>query len=148
MKLFMKLTSTIMLSILLVSTNPEIYANASNVDTTFRYVLDGSDSFKTGAREKENATSCYMYCQTSSGDYVATVWGGHAAAQAYDCSQGYRYYFLAGYKRFMFNNVNERGFEMCLICADPNTSGTVATGLWSPDSVYQSGVRPATDYIR
>jgi hypothetical protein len=47
----------------------------------------------------------------------------------------------------MFNEVKERGFPMCQIFAEPNLSGTTASGKWSPDSVYESGVLPATDYI-
>lgn len=113
-------------------------------DTKYNYYFNVNDGHKTNFREKEDATSSYMYCKSASSSYTAKVYGGHPEADAYDCSMGYRYYFETGYKRFLYNNVNESGFEEAAIFG--SGSGN-ASGLWSPDSVYQSGVRPGTDHL-
>lgn len=137
-----------MLVLLSINVMPFLYVSAGNTqDTDFSYVLNAGDQYKTEARQKLDYSSSYMNCMICSGNYVAAVWGGYVDATAYNCSQGYRYYFATNYKRFMFNEVKERGFPMCQIFAEPNLSGTTASGKWSPDSVYESGVLPATDYI-
>ncbi len=122
-----------------------VIANAGNIsDKGYIYNFNIYDSHKTGFRDKVDATSCYMNCQSASSSYTAKVYGGHPEADAYDCSMGYVYYFEEGYKRFLYNSVHESGYEEAAIFG--SGSGT-ASGLWSPDSVYQSGVRPGSDHL-
>lgn len=147
MKKFIKIC-TILMALTVILSASSLIVLASNVDTAFSYNLNGGDNFKTEARYKENSTSVYMNCQTSTGSYVAGVYGGDSEACSYDCSNGYYYYFNQGYARFMYNKVYEWGYEMAAVYAVTTNNGTVASGLWSPDSVPQSGVLPASDYIQ
>ncbi len=93
----------------------------------------------------------YMYCKsiTSGKDYVAYALGSNSSTGAsYNvCSGGYKYRFVSGDKRFMYNYVNEGGFRYAAIRATGGFTG-YANGLWSPDSVADSGVKPASDYIK
>ena len=119
-----------------------VKADAS--DTSWSYNFNYLDGYKTDFRNKDNYSSSYMNCQSASGTYIGKVFGGHPESEAYDCSMNCSYYFEEGYKRFMYNDVKESGFEEAAIFG--SGSGT-ASGLWSPDSVYQSGVRPASDHL-
>ncbi len=148
MKRLLKVCAFMMLIVVLFMETPALTSMANNSDTSFVFVLNGIDSTQTSPRRKENDTSSYMYCTSCNGHYVGSVWGGEENAGLHDCSGGYRYYFAAGYKRFMYNYVYELRYPLCSIVADPSTASITARGVWSPDSVYQAGVNPPTDYIQ
>ena len=127
-----------------------ITASANNhKDTDYSYSLTGGDHYKTSFCIKEDNSSCYMYCKKSTGTYDACVYTGpKLGGCAIDASGGYHYRFKQGQKRFMYNYVNEMGYEVCAIFATTYNNGTVASGVWSPDSVWEAGVISASDYIK
>jgi len=86
-----------------------------------------------------------MKCNSTSSNYQTRILGGLSSAScAYDCSYGYRYTFTTGTARFMYSNVYENGYSYAVVqCV---TSGITASGVWSPDSVPQSGVLPPSDH--
>lgn len=139
---------------LMVVTMLAVVSFADNTDTPFEYMLAGNQN-KTHIRPKDDSSSMYMYCTSASTPYIAEAWGvDDVLYNHYDCSYDYsvpgdiqrRYYFVTGNKRFMYNYVIENGYDLCFIKGEASILGT-ATGVWSPDSVYQSGVISANDYI-
>ncbi len=132
-----------------------VVAFADNYDTDFEFMLAGNQN-KTHIRPKDNSSSMYMYCTYTSTPYIASAWGvDDIAYNAHNCSYDYdvpgdvqrTYLFVSGNKRFMYNYVVENGYDLCFIKGDTSVLGT-ARGVWSPDSVYQSGIISADDYIR
>lgn len=119
---------------------------ANNGDTGYTYNFSALDQYKTDFRLKEDKSSVYMYCQSASSAYRARVYGGNANGHAIDCSNGYQYRFVAGTKRFMYNYVKEWGYSRAAVFA--TIGNGVANGVWSPDSIPQSGVLPPSDYIK
>lgn len=131
----------------IITAMPSVLTYANSGDTWYNFVIDEDNDGYTPSRVKENASSCYMYCMNANSNYVGSVYGGNQDSGAYDCSQGYRYLFAQGTKRFMYNNVYESHLPLALIKGHFYSNGGYASGLWSPDSVYQNGVLPASDYI-
>lgn len=138
----------IVMAIMMIASTLAITASASVKDTSFSYSLTGGDNYKTAFREKENNSSCYMKCSSATGGYQARVYSGPRNACAVDCSGGYYYYFVQGNARFMYNLVIERGYDIAAIFATTYNNGTIASGVWSPDSVPQAGVLPGSDYLK
>ncbi|MCM1468626.1 MAG: hypothetical protein NC086_10810, partial [Alistipes sp.] len=103
----------------------------------------------TSMEKKDNSSSVYMKSVYMNTSYTAHVVGGYAGfdSEAEDCSMGryYRFNYL-DCARFMYNDVNERGFSDAAVSAF-GSPGAVS-GYWSPDSVPQAGVLPPTDYIK
>lgn len=137
---------TIAMTMMILATTYQTGIFASAQDSSYSYNLSKNEGYKTEFRKKENDSSVYMNCKSATKSYKAKVYGGFANSDAHDCSGGYKYLFKSGYKRFMFNFVNEHKYTVAGVFAISG-SGT-ASGLWSPDSVPQSGVKPETDYIK
>lgn len=148
-KLLTRICTAAMSLMMLVSVTA-ITASAKNYkDTTYSYSLDNVEQSSTEFRKKEDNSSCYMYCKQSNGTYDAyVITGPEEGGCIIDISNGHHYRFQQGTKRYMFNYVNEGGYTICAIAAYTSTNGLVASGLWSPDSVWQSSVLPGTDYIK
>ncbi len=145
---FSKVLILSMLSMIIISTFI-VTVSASSVDSAFNYTLNGQDNYKTSHREKQNNSCVYMYCKTITGPtntYTTKIYGGPRNAGTFDCSWGYTYRFYKGYQRFMYNSVYEKGYALAAVYANERTSNIVVTGVWSPDSVPQSGVLPPTDH--
>lgn len=148
-----KILIVVMAMMMLLSTMA-IFASASNADSGFTFSFSGYMD-RTGIRQKDNDTSMYMYCTSTSTPYIASARGTYNGSTFYDCSYDwddptptkYTYQFTSGIKRFMYNYVLENGFTYCAISANTSSNGS-ASGYWSPDSVYESGIRPASDYIK
>lgn len=129
---------------------------ASNVDRAFSFYFPTYGSVKdTGHQPKENDSSLYMFYSGNGPDYTAKALGYTNFYVAKDCSYdpadrtkySYQYRFYPQCQRFMYNYVKENGYHYAGIRATSLGAGT-ASGVWSPDSVYQAGVLPESDYIR
>ncbi len=120
----------------------------NNIDSPFSYELTGGDNFKTPFRDKEDDSSVYMKCINATGSYEARVYSGPRNACAVDVSFGYHYHFVQGNARFMYNYAYECGYDIAAVFATTYNNGTVASGVWSPDSVWEAGVLPASDFIK
>ena len=129
---------------------------ASNVDRAFSFYFPTYGSVKdTGHQPKENDSSLYMFYSGNGPDYTAKALGYTNFYVAKDCSYdpadrtkySYQYRFCPQCQRFMYNYVKENGYHYAGIRATSLGAGT-ASGVWSPDSVYQAGVLPESDYIR
>lgn len=124
---------------------------ASSEDKTFYFATEDNyagEAFISPAREKENATSIYCWIQNSSNSKVLSVkmnargGGGTKPSSKWDycnSSMSNGRIMQVGTSYFIYNNVKEAG---CRYATLSFTSYAKASfhGLWSPDSVYQSGV--------
>ena len=144
----------VVMSVMMLISAISIFASATNVDDPFSFTFNGYMD-RTNVRYKDNESNMYMYCVSSDTPYIASARG--RATQNYgdfvDCSYDiadptpkvFTYTFTPGIKRFMYNYVRENGFVWAAISANTSSNG-YATGWWSPDSVYESGVRPPSEY--
>ena len=125
---------------------------ADSYDRQFRFIF--TDIFEgriTGPQTKDNDSSVYMwYSSGSPHSYDAKViaFTNPNAYEWTDCSGGYHYRFYRGQKRFMYNYVKENGHSTAGVYGYHQSSAGTASGYWSPDSVYESGVLPASDYLK
>ena len=138
-----------------------IFVSADNADTGFDLYFN-TDANYTDARYKTDSTSCYMNYETGNITYTAFACGKETDSEfdssLYDRSGGFVYRFTSAHeKRFMYNYVWEKAHDPaqmvypiapCIsISASANGYGT-ASGKWSPDSIYQAGVLPPSDYMQ
>lgn len=130
----------------------------SSVDRSFNFYFSGYNSTDcTGHQPKENDSSVYMYYVSGTPGliYDAHVVGYNNFYLEKDCSYdssttskfSYKYRFHNGDRRLMYNYVRENGYQYAGIRAVGHGKGT-ATGVWSPDSVYEAGLIPESDYIK
>lgn len=129
---------------------------ASNVDRAYSFYFSGEGAVKdTGHQPKEDDSSLYMNYSGNGPAYTAKALGYTYYYFVKDCSYdpadgrqfSYQYTFYPGQKRYMYNYVKENGYNHAGIRATSSGAGTAA-GVWSPDSVPEAGVLPASDYIR
>lgn len=129
---------------------------ASNVDRAYSFYFSEYGAVKdTGHQPKEDDSSLYMFYSGNGPVYTAKALGYNNFYVAKDCSYdpadrtkySYQYRFNPGQKRYMYNYVKENGYHYAGIRATSLGAGTAA-GVWSPDSVPEAGVLPASDYIR
>ena len=131
----------------------------SSVDRSFDFYFSGRNSSDcTGHQPKENDSSVYMnYVSGNPGNlkFDAHVVGYNYYYFEKDCSYdptstsqfSYKYRFSQGDRRLMYNYVRENGYTHAGVRAVGHGKGT-ATGVWSPDSVYEPGLIPESDYIK
>lgn len=146
----------VVMSIMMLMSVMVVFSSATNIDSDFAFSFNGYMD-DTGLRKKDNDSCLYMYCQTANTPYMASARGAYNeySTDYYDCSfdwdddtpQVFTYTFTSGVKRFMYNYVIENGFDYAAISASTSSNG-YASGLWSPDSVSESGVLPPSDYNR
>lgn len=149
-----KLITTAMAAMAIATIGLTTNINASTQDRPYTFHFIGGSAV-TDRQIKEDDSSLYMYFQLG----TATKYEAHAVGWKYgqvfetDCSSDpanpgvhYHYGFIKGQERFMFNYVKERNCPLAGVRAD-GISGQSASGVWSPDSKYEAGVIPATDYI-
>ncbi len=131
--------------------------SASNIDRGYTYHFTTSNNLVqvTTKQPKENDTSLYMYYVSGGPTYVAHAAGYTTISTYKDCSYdknsaaqfSYKYEFKPGQRRYMYNYVRENGYSYAGVYARAYTAGS-ASGVWSPDSVYESGVISANNYIK
>lgn len=149
-----KLITTAMAAMTIATIGLTTKINASTQDRPYNFHFIGGSAV-TDRQIKEDSSSIYMHFMLG----TATAYEAHAVGWKYgqlletDCSSDpanpgvhYHYAFEKGQKRFMYNYVKERNCPLAGVRAE-GISGQSASGVWSPDSVYEAGVIPATDYI-
>lgn len=123
---------------------------ASNDDRAFRFTTQGDYSKEVfiSPREKENSTSIYCWIQNSTNKKVTSARvNARGSKEIYlskdwsycNSSKGYGRTMQVGTSYFIYNNVNEAGFKYASL-SFASSSASTFNGVWSPDSVYQSGV--------
>ena len=128
----------VLVTLLFIGTSVSVKAsNYTDTEYTYRFWDDNRGAACTSAREKQDATSVYMKCQSTSYYYTAFVFGTHATWDVLrDLSGGHRYIFYTGTVRKMINYVYEKGYKYAGIYAERGYPAEFsATGLWSPDSI-------------
>lgn len=123
---------------------------ASSTDTTFYFTTAGGsgEAFINPARAKENTSSIYCWIQSSTNSSVKTARvnarGGRSQTpdttwSICNSSLSNGRTMQVGTSYFIYNNVKEAGYKYATLSFSSTWSSTFH-GLWSPDSVYQSGV--------
>lgn len=149
-----KLITTAMAAMAIATIGLSTKINASNQNRPFNFHFVGGTAV-TDRQVKEDFSSIFMHFMlgTASGYEAHAVGWKYGQLFETDCSSDpanpgvhYHYDFVKGQQRFMFNYVKERNCPLAGVRAD-GISGQSASGEWSPDSVYEAGVIPATDYI-
>lgn len=102
--------------------------------------------------KKDNSTSSYVKAESGLSTFIAVIWGGPVNSESFDCTS-YEFYSGAarspavvrvGQKGFVHQDVYERfgggpvNPEAQIFAKYNGVKGTT-TGVWSPDSVYESG---------
>lgn len=147
------LATALMVSISAIKMEPVSAANTKDKAFNFKFT---EKKRITDGRIKEDDSSCYMRCVTATTPYKAWVLGGVYGQEYTNCAGKYKYYFEKGDKRYMYNLVVEKAkasgdSDKTLVAAirvKPDKQKGQASGYWSPDSVYESGVKQGTDYIK
>lgn len=133
------LSKSIILTTILATcfTIPVIASNY--MDTTYNFYFKTSTNgyYYTELREKQDDTSVYMKCNSTTYSYTAHVVGTKTEfGVVYDVSGGHNYTFNSGTVRKMINYVYENGLKYAAVYAERNYSyDYTATGVWSPDSI-------------
>ncbi len=129
---------------------PVFAGNTTDTKYTFNF---SANSNYTSARQKQDDSSCYMYYNNGTLSFTASVYGTYITGTNiphYDCSNGYHYSFTSNHeKRFLYQYVHDDGnsyYPYASIRGEATGYGT-CKGYWSPDSVYQATVLPASNYI-
>ena len=123
--------------LLVVSAISVVNASANNSDTPWSYSCQSASSY-TEYREKENTS--YVYCQPESGHatYV-TVEGAYNYYGSGNGEYSGRHYIGINVPAFISNYVNENSRGYARLHLERTVSdNTLCTGVWSPDSVWQS----------
>ena len=144
-----------MLSAVLFSLSCCMFLCNTNADTydrafTFRFT-DKYEGRQTGPQTKDNDSSLYMWYASAGPTYYDAKAIGYTNPSQYewtDCSGGYHYRFYHGQRRFMYNYIKENGYSAAGIYGFNQSSEGTASGYWSPDSVDEAGVLPASDYLK
>ena len=112
---------------------------ASNYhDTAFDFYFKSvTGTSTTELREKQDDTSMYMKCNSTTYPYTAFAVGAHSdVGTRYAMDGGHEYTFYSGTVYKMINYVYENGYEYGGIKAGRSYSSSYnANGLWSPDSI-------------
>lgn len=118
--------------VLTVPTKPVFAKNYT--DTAFELGVKYGVSELTPAREKQDASSTYVYFQSGPSRGVNfMVWGKTANGPQNDTKKTAIIY--PGTKRFIHQFVYERGRRWCSLGATATSETGIARGLWSPDSI-------------
>lgn len=116
-----------------------IPVTASNYyDTTFDFYFKSAQGTSvTELREKQDDTSMYMKCNSTTYPYTAFAVGASSlGGTRYAMDGGHEYTFYSGTVYKMINYVYENGLPYGGIKAQRSYSSSYnANGLWSPDSI-------------
>ena len=123
---------------------------ASSDDKEFYFKTEGGSSNEAfiPARVKQDNTSIYCWIQNSTTKNVTSAkvnarggWGTNPDKDWAVCnsSLGYGRTMQVGTSYFIYNNVKEAGYTYASLSFTSSLASTFR-GVWSPDSVYQSGV--------
>ena len=129
-------------------------ANAMSSDSYFKFSFGVSGDWSLDSytsRRKDNATSSYINYTSGPQSLLVTVYGtqtlgiikrvGNWYPGVEDCCYSYYTYptVKVGQRGFIYQLVNERGYRNAVLGAK-GANNSSNTGVWSPDSVSESGV--------
>ena len=134
-----KALSKLIIGIAILSLFAAVPTMASNYhDTAFSFYFKASDGTSvTELREKQDDTSMYMKCNSTTYPYTAYAVGAYSQfGSRYAMDGGHEYTFYSGTVYKMINYVYENGLPYGGIKAVRSYSSSYnANGLWSPDSI-------------
>ena len=148
-RLFKLLAVAAMVVVMVIGT--ALPSFASSDDKVFFFSTEenyAKEAFISPALIKENTTSIYCWIQNSSNSKVSSVkmnarggWGKKPNGQWSYCnsSMSNGRIMQVGTSYFIYNNVKEAGYNYATLSFTASKA-SVFRGVWSPDSVYQSGV--------
>lgn len=119
-----------------LSTIPAVASNYH--DTAFSFYFPSTEGTSvTELREKQDDTSMYMKCNSTTYPYTAYAVGASSQfGTRYAMDGGHKYTFYSGTVYKMINYVYENGYPYGGIKAQKSYSSSYnANGLWSPDSI-------------
>ncbi len=143
----------------MLATCTAIFVSAvDNTDTPYTFSFNTNAKYTVG-RLKTDDSSCYMKYSSGSISYTAKAYGKTTVNTSthYDRSGGFVYRFTSAHQaRFMYNYVYEKSHGSTAVypiapyisIQGAATGSGTAAGLWSPDSVYEAGVLPPSDYMK
>lgn len=149
-----KLLATLLASILLLSIT--IPASASNTDTSFKFsfgVSGGQNMNLYTTRAKENATSSYVHYKAGKGSLCIRMYGSTVKgvikrndrggySNVVECTYPYDMPVLKiGTRGFVRQLIYEKGFPYAALGAMGRSEVYTCSGVWSPDSVPEAGVK-------
>lgn len=116
---------------------PAVASNYHDEAYTYYFKSTTQGVANTDLREKQDDTSAYMKCDSTTYSYTAFVLGADSLYSIlYDASGGYHYTFSSGTVRKLINFVYENNLPYACIHAERNYSYNYsASGVWSPDSI-------------
>lgn len=109
----------------------------TSVDQSWSFVLYGGGKNSTSWRQKDNATSMYVYCRSiTNGVMHLGNWGAWNASGsgAKNCTQGNPVLRKEG-EYEVWNTVYESGMRWSQMIGSSNQTHCKANGKWSPDTV-------------
>lgn len=139
-----------------------LQASAHSNDKDYRISITSSSNSQYGGQfknsyssweKKDDSTSSYVKATSGLSSFIAVIWGGRPNSESYDCTT-YEYYsgsprkaavVRVGQKGFVRQDVYERFGEdyeinpVAQIFGKYNGVRGTTSGVWSPDSVYESG---------
>lgn len=127
-------------------------ASASNQDGPFKFTTKNSSSqgIINAGQRKENASSIYCYIKRTQDSSVTYAYvnarGSYSSSTANESSWAWcnsaeptNRRMNVGTQYFIYNSVYEAGYPYAALSFKTFKPVTMS-GVWSPDSVYQSGV--------
>lgn len=129
-----KVVSVLCVSALVLTVPAKPVFAKNYTDTSFELGVKYGVIELTPAREKQDASSTYVYFQSGPSRGVNfMVWGETANGRQNDTKKTAIIY--PGTKRFIHQFVYERGRRWCRLGTTVTSETGVARGLWSPDSI-------------
>ncbi len=155
-----KFAALFMVATIAVASIP-LSASAHSNDKKYSIAITSSNSGHHGGQfqnnyqeweKKDNSTSSYVKSNSGPSSFIAVIWGGPPNSESSDCTS-YEIYSGAarrpavvrvGQKGFVRQDVYERYGggsvnPVAQIFAKYNGATGTANGVWSPDSVYETG---------
>lgn len=121
-------------------------AFAGNTADTSFFVRTGTDAIITTdmeMRAKKDASSAYLWVKSGTDALCSLDCRGHRSYEDVVgewCNDGFSQRHVAtGSRYFIYNDVYEKGMPLMTLDVTPDL-GKYVTGVWSPDSVWESGV--------
>lgn len=123
-------------------------ATSANRPFSFTTVNSSDQGLMNSAQKKDNTSSIYCQIQRTNDSSVTYAYvnarGGYTskptASWAYcNSAEPANRYMSVGTQYFIYNSVKENGYSYAALSFRTNKATTMS-GVWSPDSVPQSGV--------
>lgn len=131
-----KVVSVLCVSALVLTVPAKPVFAKNYTDTAFELGVDFNTRIPiTPAREKQDASSTYVYFQSGPSRGVNFMVFGKTGPDTYQNDTKKTAIIYPGTKRFIHQFVYERGRRWCSLGTTATSETGVARGLWSPDSI-------------